>query len=748
VERELRMKNKVRRKDKSVRESEPDEFVELPGGTILARKGRFVVLETRRTPEEHKAFLARAREERKRLPAEISETVAELRKVLTELPMRETLSVLALPVFFVDPESYKEWQVDTPYIAVEYPTWLYLLQSENAVTAPKTLEPSKLETLRDLIKKAIDQTQFYFGLDLIKDGVSDAFGEIRFRTRIYNLSVRNPAYEHHLRKQLSSLLDPFETDLRNKRGFSLGDSLKILDAIERLENDRVARLRKELGSSITTPEELVRELGKRSSQIFQFRSSDIAQNSGLDSGLVERFLDFFSTSFEQPAIADSWPSTYEPLERAPLVKFSDGTWLAVLFAKLPWAIKTGFESVLLSDPTTKNRYERSRSRYLESRAVEMIASTSRHARKWTRLTYSFDDGDGTKQYELDGLVLVDRTAFLVEGKAGSMSFPARRGAESAKSELKELVAEAHIQSNRALRYLNSIREAEFVTEAGNKVLLRRSDLSRVYLVNVTLESLSAFATRLAGLRTAGILKQGELCWSVYELDLQVITEVVDGIGELVHYLDRRLAIEQMQVYAAEELDFFGHYLKEGLFLRDFFRGDSKTVLDLASYTEDLDSYYLYLTGARKTPALKPRQPISLLIRRLILALERNGPAGFVDAICILLEGNSKTRRMITKQVKDRRTRARKVGFAGFRLHLDNCSVLCYAAVAKISPRQIVDYVRTAKYQMRSNYAVGIVQNVANPNELQVSVERYPWKEDSSLDELAKTFSKNIHSKQF
>jgi hypothetical protein len=376
----------------------------------------------------------------------------------------------------------------------------------------------------------------------------------------------------------------------------------------------------------------------------------------------------------------------------------------------------------------------------------MIASTSRHARKWTRLTYPFDDGDGPKQYELDGLALVDRTAFLVEGKAGSMSFPARRGAESAKSELKELVAEAHVQSNRALRYLNSTQEAQFLTEAGDKVLVRRSDLSRLYLVNVTLESLSAFVTRLAGLRTAGILKQGELCWSVYELDLQVITEVVEGIGELVHYLDRRLAIEQMQVYAAEELDLFGHYFKEGLFLRDFFKGGSKTVLDLASYTEDLDSYYLYLTGARKTPALKPRQPISLLLRKIILALERNGPAGFIDAICMLLEGDSKTRRMITKRIKDQRARAKQVGFAGFRLHLDNCSVLCYAAVARMSPQQIVDYVRTAKHQMRSNHAVGIMQNVANLNELQVSVERYPWKEDSSLDELAKTFSKSIRSK--
>ena len=742
------MKSRVRRKDASSQEKEPDEWAVLPDGTVIARKGRFVSMETRRTPEAHEAFLAKARQQYETLPARIDEIVTELRRVLAELPMRETLSFLALPVFFADPETYREWQVDTPYIAVEYPTWLYLLQSENAVTKKRALRIKNLETLQNLINKAIDLTNLYFiSSSLPRPGKTpDAFDEIRFWTRAFNLSVRNPAYEHHLRAQLSGLFDPFDSELREKTGFTIRDALKIIDAMRHLENDRLEQLRKALHTSTSSHDEFIHELARQSHRIFEFNSPDLVQGSGLGREIVEKFLECFSMSFGQSQIAKSWPSVYDPLERAPLVGFSDGTWLAHLLVKLPWAVKTGFESVLLSDAATKSRYERRRSRYLESRAVELIASTSRHARKWTRLAYTFDDGDGPKNYELDGLVLVDKAGFLVEAKAGSMSLPARRGAESAISELKELVGDAHTQANRALRYLNSTNEVQFRSADGDDIKLRRNDFSRLYLVNVTLDSLSAFVTRLARLRTTGILKQGELCWSVYELDLQVITEVVEGIGELVHYLDRRLAIEQMQVHAAEELDWFGHYLKEGLFLRDFFKGDSKVFLSLASYTEDLDNYYLYLTGARKTPAPKPSQPMSLLLRRLIAALERNGPAGFIDAICMLLEGDSKARRMITKRIKDQRLRASQVGFAGFRIHLDNCSVLCHATVTKVSPQQIADYAKTAKYQMRSNYAVGIMQNAANPNDLQISVERYPWKEDSTLDELARIFSKNIRSK--
>ena len=313
------MKNRVRRGDKPTQGNEEDELVALPDGTILARKGRFVLLETRRTPEAHDALLARAREERERLPAQIDETVAKLRKLLAEMPVRETLSFLALAVAFADPETYKEWQADVPYIAVEYPTWLYLLQPENEAAAKKSLQMADLANLHTLIDEAISQTNFYFMFDSLpgKTKTPDAFNEIRFRTRMYNLSVRNPAYQHHLRVQLSRLFDPFENELRQKIGFSLRDVLKILDVMERLENDRLRLLRETLSSAKVNRDDFMCELARQSSHIFKFQSSDIVQASGLGKDLVESFLKYFSTSLGQPPIANSWPSTYEPLERAP-----------------------------------------------------------------------------------------------------------------------------------------------------------------------------------------------------------------------------------------------------------------------------------------------------------------------------------------------------------------------------------------------------------------------------------------------
>ena len=76
----------------------------------------------------------------------------------------------------------------------------------------------------------------------------------------------------------------------------------------------------------------------------------------------------------------------------------------------------------------------------------MIRSLSKHACGWINLEYSFDDGEGARDYELDGLVLADHCAFLVEAKAGTMSAAARRGSRSAIDQLERLVDEAQEQS--------------------------------------------------------------------------------------------------------------------------------------------------------------------------------------------------------------------------------------------------------------------------------------------------------------
>jgi hypothetical protein len=676
----------------------------------------------------------------------IDKTVEQLREHVRRMPSVPTLSNVAVRVFAKYPEEYgKDSEQQYPHIIAEYLTWLYVSTPDIApLSGSATPDSAEIEHLLELLREAVDQTKSYYSQSSAGDYESNEFEMIRLNTRLQHLLVRGALHPHYLQDQLISLFDPFESELTNLVGFNVRQALAICDAIERLVNGRLVGLQvaysKHADHGVALRNSQRRELLSRAQTIklitpeahraFLLTSSDLVSAAGLERQIVERFLDRFSTLFGQQEIADGWRSVYEPLEHAPLLKLSDELWLAHLSQNVIWAIKSNFEAALNRESRIWHRYESSRSRYLESHAVGLICSTSLHARGWNRLRYVFDDGEGVREYELDGLVLVDRTAFLIEAKAGTMSDAARRGAISAIGELNQLVGGAQQQAARALRFLASREEASFSTPEG-QVSIRRADLSRVYLVTVTLDSLCAFVTNLAWLNRLGILKEHELAWSVCEHDLRVITELDEGIGQFVHYLSHRLAIEkklQTKVFAAgDELDWFGYYLMEGLRIESF-KGHFKIHV-LGVYTEPIADYYAHLLGFRKTPTPKPRQAMPSLMRSLIKNLERKGPPGFIDSVVVLLDQDPKERRAFEKSLKEQRYRRKRTGFA---LRLRNGAAVCYASTPEISQQQIDDYTKTIKRTLKSDYAVGILECTVHPKDLLVAVKRYPWTDDQGL----------------
>ena len=57
-------------------------------------------------------------------------------------------------------------------------------------------------------------------------------------------------------------------------------------------------------------------------------------------------------------------------------------------------------------------------------------------------------------------------------------------------------------------------------------------------------------------------------WVLSLTDLMAVTDLLQG-AELVHYLLRRQRIERDgRIEAHDELDWVGHYLKEGLYFDD------------------------------------------------------------------------------------------------------------------------------------------------------------------------------------
>jgi len=692
------------------------------------------------------------------LEQEISEAVQELRKLVCRLPMASTLSNIALRIFLKSPKVELE---DISPIYAEYVTWLYVCNFgsvPNPLAIDEAVTDDDLERAYALSIKTVKLVEDYSLLKVAgKRRLGDNVEDILEHTRIMNLLMRGEAFRHHMSSQLHALFDPFSTELQQLIGFDITQALEIFDGFGRLVNSRILKcesimlqesksdlpdLHKTHGSAELRKQSeeinryLIKAMRPVAHRIFLVTCVELAEVTNVDPSVIRKFLDFFTTEFGQHDVGGLWPSVYDSLDRAPFLKLSDELWLAHLAGNSIFRFKAAIENVLEENGGLWSRYEGHRSDYLEKHAVALIKSTTRHADAWVGLRYSYDDGQGVRDYELDGLVLVDRTAFLVEAKAGTMSTAARRGSRSAIDQLKRLLDEAQQQTARAARYIRSSEEVYFKSSKG-QVRLSSKNITRMYLISVTLDSLIAFTTNRSWLSRAGIVSGNEAAWSVSDLDLQVITELVNGGGEFVSYLDRRLAVQDLEAFTTEELDWFGLFLNNEL-LPERIKA-SKKVIIFPDLTGPIQDYYRYVLGVRSTPTPKPKQKLPHIIESLIDVLEKNGPANFIDAVAILLEQTQEERSNFARSVEKLWSMKKHKDLA-LRTRLESGSVLCYSRTRKF----FKEYTRVAKYSLRSDYAVCICQTTKQGS--LVYVERYPWKEDASLESSTRDFLRQVRTR--
>ena len=100
------------------------------------------------------------------------------------------------------------------------------------------------------------------------------------------------------------------------------------------------------------------------------------------------------------------------------------------------------------------------------------------AKAYTNLFYPTVGGG---EAELDALVLFDRYAFLIEGKAGAFGDAKRGGKQRIVKQLNQLVGDAAAQARRAYEYLTSTDEPEFRLKGGGSVRFNSRTLSLIHI---------------------------------------------------------------------------------------------------------------------------------------------------------------------------------------------------------------------------------------------------------------------------
>jgi len=786
------------KKNQKRSETQASDPVVIGPGIVAQQFGRLVVIQSRRTPEQQAALVESVQEARSAFPEKLKLVVAETEKLLSRHNSFELLANLSFCTLGINPESHRESENRDADAVVEYATLLCLKNSLQGGTEP--FVGHAFEEINERLSAIISQVVTYNGLsDIGTTNVGNLLRELSHKTNVNEIYVRNPGYPHHCAEMLQPLFEHFDKWFLDNLGFTISDTLQInesvfdllnrkiqlaMDEAHGMEKKMIVQLREyratgksqEPGHEELFPKwnsfsmkkcrEIIRSIQavtyfRKLGIVLSFTPAELAGESKLPLRRVESCLAFFSQTFGSIPANFIWPSPTHELKLRPFVTDSH-RYLCPNPKLFIWSIQQMFERAL--NPTSRacagasqgiwEKYADRRGRFLEREVARLFSSVFKTGICHQQLGFSFTVNGRKEEGKLDMLLLFDGFLFLIEAKAGSFPLKARRGYEQAIEEnLRKLVAEAHEQTLRAKRFIETTSSPSFELPDGNKFTLDTNNIRKTFLVTVTLESLDFFCANIHSFAGMGLFESGELPWALPLLDLKIICETTEFPSQLIHYLTRRLEIHKIQgLEAHDELDWFGHYLVEGLFFEDLPKHTDGRPTDfhLGNYTEAFDDYYFYKRGVRKTPAEIPRQKMPEFFRRAVLEVDRSTRPGKVQAVCMLLDIGEKERKQVSdflsSSLKDcahgERTHDLTLGFTSGDFGI-TWFVTAPNRVQKVS-FALSQHIEVKKYQARLTRWLGVL-SVAGQASAVASwfILDSPWKEDAVMAEKATQLEKKL-----
>jgi len=724
--------------------------------------------------EAYRAMLRDLAASKDEIWASIQQQVEELERILAQYNPFDVIGNILFANAVFDAETYKEYAHEGSDAYIEYVT-LLLLTKPYDTYAERALVPIPVNDIQQRIRAIFDTMKPFLivkDLDPERSASPNSLMQLQYRIVTDSLFVRYSSYHHHLCDILRDLFTPLQSELEKIIGFTVQDALALIEGIESLmlqrlleRHEKATQSEEEVRSYIHEQSPLLSldELNHKAQDMMKlwvcfalgdtisFTSQELAEETQIDVGRVQAFLERLSLSFGEvdPTYYRS-PAATHPLMTKPFVRHAE-YYLRPVKDLSYWSLRPAIEVLLNPDnagavnhsQTLWARYDAIRADYVEKKAIEYLSNALHPGRSYRSLKYWVTEHGQRKEAELDGLLVIDSTLFLVEAKAGSVTQPARRGASaSLKTDLQKLVGDAYSQALRAKKYIQETDQPTFSLSDGSTVQVPKERIARIFLVSVTLDALDAFATNISQFQDFGFFEESDFPWVVSLTDLRVISELVEFPSQFVHYLIRRLRInEHGRAQTYDELDWFGTYLQNGLYFEDMLdEQDAPDMIYVQPATTHFDDYYFYLTGQRKTPVSKPTQPMPELMRQMLTELEVHRPSRYLEIACALLDMSFTTREDFIKTFLQQRERALQDQLLHdftFRFEHEDTYITCMFAPAKRThelKRRLAAYCPLKKYQMKSNLWIGLACIADGPDVLQGCIVLHsPWEYDAEIE---------------
>jgi len=188
------MKRSLKDANQSSEQSGDTDVIEGFGFRI-ERHGRFIFMQTNRTPEQQRYLMTKLKEASKILPEEIKKKAQELGETLSRFNSFDIISQISLANLFINPETYKEPSHEG---RPAYPEYVALLCLKRPFSYGEKflIDGHDIESIQELVDDIFRDTMWLTiskTANLDRDGPPNDFEELQFSIRIHELEVRNPA---------------------------------------------------------------------------------------------------------------------------------------------------------------------------------------------------------------------------------------------------------------------------------------------------------------------------------------------------------------------------------------------------------------------------------------------------------------------------------------------------------------------------------------------------------------------------
>ena len=577
--------------------------------------------------------------------AELTKAFDELRLVLKGLDPLLTTAQISFNHTFGVAGTYHEPTNDRSEVSVEIVATLFASQprSEHVEQA----DSGTIQRIEDLLESIRWLQPLVLVLQAWNDP-DERDGYLRMVGRMRLSTVRGEAYASHGQDLAVAVLRPLDARMRTEFGFTIDEFLAVATAAYQLIVDQVndqtgrmaaifARVAAASAGDLTEAQKL--ELGSQVMGAFDdlprslvFTAAEVAAHVALEPEVASRVLERTSLM-----TGELEPSAYRsaldpcPFWQRPFLRSGDEYVLPVAGHALRSPLDA-FERHLLS---ASNTFSKHRAQALDGLALGYLADALPGCEAFgPGAYYDFDDGDGPRRYETDGIVRFEDWVLVIEGKANALSHQSHRGdLERLGRDIANSLQGAWNQCARVQRYLRSASTVAFESERGDRSFsVDGVAPERVLFVNPMLHTLGVFAFELPRLHSLVKFESSGLPWPALITDLRVITELT-GPAELLHYMQWRSRLPLGDgMHVVDELDIFGSYLFGG------FGGPNPKpglLVNLASSTTTFDQYY-FAIEAGETPE-PPRRVLGDWLESVLDDLAATRPRRWLDQSFTILD---------------------------------------------------------------------------------------------------------------